>query len=180
MTSQPLEFLKGTTRRLIIPTCSLTADDIRRLYSILDAKSKEATEKQVATIQLPPMVAASAGTNEEQFKQLQETVRSDMRLVVQVESGNGEWMGGTTSQTLSEEMLPDSISRIDYDSSFLFANRLGRRPNNYFILTLDFSKTNLLDLSNPSGEPTANASVTEIGGNDITWVNGVYDELAAC
>jgi len=43
---------------------------------------------------------------------------------------------------------------------------------------LDFTKTSLLDLTSPSGEPSKNASRATVAGANATWVNGVYQEIS--
>ena len=70
------------------------------------------------------------------------------------------------------------VATIEFESALRFRTQLNRLPGNSFHLVLDFSRTGILDLSNPSGSPTPNQSRATVAGSQITWVNGVYEELS--
>lgn len=149
----------------------MTADDLRRLYVILDRKAREAAEQQAAVIQRLPEQTA------QQFEEVKRDLRSSLALVVRVQGINGEWTGSTTKEALLDESLPDSIAAVEYNSAFLFRTRFGVEPQNSFSVNLDFSRTGILDMTNLSSEPASNKSGGSISGSNVTWVNGTYEEL---
>jgi hypothetical protein len=163
--------VKGASRGLFIPACSLTVDDLRRLYSILSEKAREATERQIQLLRQVP------GQSDEEFAAFKDEVRASLRLSVQVQDETGEWIGGVVPDVLNEESLPDSIESIVYDSAFLFRARFGQEPDASFQVKLDFSRVDVLDLTNPSGSPTPNDSTAVFRGQVITWVNGVHSQV---
>lgn len=159
---------KGTTRHLAVPSCTLTTDDLRKLYELLARKAKEAADHQVAGLQ------RSTEQTKEQFEQVKEDIRSALALVVQVQGNTGEWTGGSTDGVLSDESLPDSILSVQYDSGFLFRTRFNLHPENSVSLYLDFTRTSVLDTST---QPALNKSTGVISGANSTWANGTYEEL---
>lgn len=160
--------VRGTARQLQIPSCLLTPNDLRRLYRTLEQKAAEAADRQVATLTL------QAGQTQQQFDALRSQVRTALTLVLRVQTGSGEWVGGTTMDPLTDEQLPSRIVKMEFDSSFLYRSQFHLAPNNAFTVTLDFSRPSVLDMGNV---PVANVSVAVISGLDATWANGLHDEL---
>ena len=160
--------VRGTVQQLQIPSCLLTPNDLRRLYRTLEQKAAEAADRQVATLTL------QAGQTQEQLDALRNQVRTALTLVLRVQTGSGEWVGGTTVDPLSDEQLPSHIVKIELDSSFLYRSQFHLAPNNTFTVTLDFSRPGILDMSNV---PVANVSVAIISGLDATWAHGLHNEL---
>lgn len=175
MTTQPRvplppAVMRGTTRQLVLPSCLLKPTDLRRIFRLLEQKALEAADRQVAALTLQP------GQAQAQLDEITAAVRAALALVVRLQTGS-EWINGTTIDLLNDEQLPDGIVRIEFDSAFLYRSRFnGLVPNNSFTVTLNFFRTDVLDLNNP---PTQNASVAIIGGLDATWANALYDELVA-
>ncbi len=147
------------------------ADDLRRLFNALERKASEAADQQIANLQRQP------GQTDEQFGQFKDYVRSLLRLVVRVQAGSGEWTAATTSEALNEDSLPVSIRSVQYESSFLFRGQFKSEPQNSFAVTLDFTRTSILDLTNLSAGPSLNQSGVLISGGNVTWVNGLSEEL---
>lgn len=166
-----ITIVKGTTRNFPIPSCSLTADDLRRLYQILEKKVDEARDRQIAALQqLPEQTVA-------EFEQFKENVRSALKLVVRIQGRTGEWTAAMTVEALQDDSLPDTITGVVYDSAFLFRSRFSSEPQDSFSVTLDFTRTGILDLTNLYAEPAQNQSAALVSGLNSTWVDGVFDEL---
>ncbi len=163
--------VRGSARNLSIPSCSVSADDLRRLYQILEKKAGEAADYQVAALQ------QQLGQTVEQFEQFKGNVRSSLDLVVRVQGSSGEWTSATTIEALRDDSIPTSIAMVEYHSAFLFRGQFNIEPQNSFSLTLDFTKTSILDLTNLAVDPDVNKSAAFITGQNATWVNGVYEEL---
>ena len=161
--------MRGTTRQFVLPSCLLTANDLRRIYRLLEQKALEAAERQVATLTL------QAGQTQVQLGEMSAAVRSALSLVVRLQTSSGEWINGTTIDLLSDEQLPDGIVRIEFDSAFLYRSRFNNSvPNNSFTLTVDLARPPILDMN-----PQQNGSAAIIWGLDATWTNAIHDELAA-
>ena len=148
---------KGTTRRLVLPSCSLNLEDLERLFALLNDRSGEAADRHIASLQPTP------GQTPEQFAQLKNYARSVLQLVVNIQASSGEWIAGTTPDVLLPTALPDSLARVDFNSAFLLKSR-GVTPSHSLEVILDFSRVSILDFSYPSAEPTLNASVAVIVG----------------
>ena len=162
--------VSGTVRNLSVPSCRLTAEDLRRLYKILDKKAHEAAELQARML-------VQGGLSNEQFEGLGASTRSLLKLTVRVQGISGEWLGSDSDQPLLDELLPIQIATVEFHSAFMFRGQLKLEPNNSFTLTLDFTRTSVLDMTNLLLAPMQNRSIAVISGTDNTWVNGVCEEL---
>ena len=155
-------------RELTLPSCLLSPNDLRRIYRLLQPKASEAAERQVATLVLQP------GQTQAQLDELKASVGTSLALVIKIQTGS-EWINGTTVDLLNDEQLPDGITRVEFDSAFLYRSRFNNLvPNNSFRVVIDLIRPGILDLGNP---PAQNASVANVWGLDPTWANAVYDEL---
>jgi hypothetical protein len=164
-------FAKGTTRQFEIRSCSLRTEDLRRLYKILDARATEFASQAVGMLrQLPDQT-------DEQFKQVKENATSLLRLVVIVNASTGDWISSSSDEALCDASLPASIANIVYDSGFLFRGQVKLEPQNYFKVVVDFSRTQILDLTNLWTSPSSNTSSVLITGTNDTWVKAVHDDL---
>lgn len=160
--------VSGIRRHLGIPASTFTAEDLRRLYTVLEAKCREAGEHQVSTVQRMPEQTA------EQFEQVKATIRSWFKLLVRVQGSNGEWTVSVTDEALQDRLLPDTIASVEYESASLYRNQFQEDPQNSFVLSLDFIRTELLDMSS---QPEPNKSWGMVSGSNRTWVNGTFEEL---
>jgi hypothetical protein len=160
--------MRGTTRQVVLPSCLLTPNDLRRIYRLLEKKASEAADRQASVLVLQP------GQTQAQLDEMRVALRDALQLVIRLQTGN-EWINGTTEELLDDEQLPDSIVRIEFDSAFLYRSHLNNVPNNWFVVVIDLLRNSLLDLNTT---PTQNSSAVNIWGLDATWANAVYDELA--
>lgn len=162
---------RGTARQFAISSCSLAADDLRKLYAILERRANEASTYEIGTL------IQQAGQTAEQFAQAKEAARILLKLAATVYSSSGDWIGNTTGDALADSNLPDSISQIVYDSAFLYRAQLRVEPQNSFTVILDFSRTHVLDLTNLSMVPDPNKSSARISGANDAWVKATHDDL---
>jgi len=144
---------------------------LRKLYGILQRRANEASAYEVGTL------IQQVGQTEEQFTQVKENARMLLKLAATVYSSAGDWIGNTTGEALSDSNLPDSITRIVYDSAFLFRAQLKVEPQNSLTVVLDFSRTRILDLTNLSMVPDPNNSSVRISGVNDAWVKATHDDL---
>jgi hypothetical protein len=160
---------KGTNRHLVIPACLLTPNDLRRLYRLLEQKAKEAADRQVTAMTL------LAGQTQAQFDQSKMSVRESLSLTLRLQTKSGSWVGGHSIDPLEDEQLLDGITKIEFDSCFLFRLRFNNAtPNNTFLVVIDLVRPGVLDFG---ADPMQNASLATISGVDVTWANGLYAEL---
>lgn len=162
---------RGTIRQFVIPACSLGSEDLRRLHEVLRKRAGDVKAFQVGSLQRQP------GQSDEQFQAFKDQVSALLDLLVKVDSGTGDWVAGTGADVLSDKELPDFITSVTYDSAFLFRGQMKTEPQNSFIVFLDFSRTQILDLTNLALGPEQNKSMVRVAGVDSTWVKAVNDDL---
>lgn len=160
--------MRGVARRLEIPSCLLSLNDLRKLFRLLEQKAQEAADRQVAVLTLQP------GQTPAQLHELQTSVRTAMALVLRLQT-NSEWINGTPMELLDDDKLPDGLLRIEFDSAFMYRARFNNLvPNNAFTIILDLGRTSVSDMQ---ATPQQNTSAASISGVDTTWANAVYDEV---
>jgi len=165
--------VKGSHRQFTVPSCSLAAQDLRRLYNLLKKRADEASSREVKNVTIQP------GQTAQQLAQLKEWVASQLDLVVTVVGSRGDWVAASGDQVLSDETVPDTVARIVYDSAHQFRNQFKREPDIGFVVVIDFSRTHILDLSNLALSPDPNESSVRVSGVDDTWVKAVCEDLRA-
>ena len=162
--------VQGITRQWPVPACSLTVADLRRLFDILTRKASEAATEQVGQLQ------RSQVQTDEEFIALQNEVRSVMGLVVRIQGATGEWTVANFIDAIREDLLPAVIMNIVYECGPLFSSRFRLFPQNQFSITIDFTHTQLGDLSNLALGGIG-SSVVNVSGVNFTWINAVDHEL---
>ena len=162
---------RGSIRQFSIPSVVLTSDDLRRLYRLLGNRAGEASEYEVAGWKQLQEQSA------EQFESAKVNAKALLRVAVTVQGTNGDWVGGPNEEPLSEGSLPDSLSRITFDSAFQFRSQFKIEPQNSFSVILDFSRTIITDLTNQAIMPESNQSTVRISGSKDGWVKAVHDDL---
>ncbi len=156
-----------TTR---IPSCAVSIQDLRRLYSELAASAASALEIHIAGVRKPET------TSDEDWVSLQEKVRDIGRLSAVVIGTNGEQGVAQSAAPLADEHLPGKIASVTFDS-YAALGRENVLPFNRFKLVLDFTEPPTFQAYNPWDAPTPNGSVLEVTGSDSTWATGVYESV---
>lgn len=110
MASADSSHYRGVFRRSNIPSCTISVQDLRRLYADLSEKAGDALEKHIASVQKPE------STNDEDWEALKERVREIGRLTAIVIGENGEQNVGQSATPLEEDQLPDRIVSVTFDS----------------------------------------------------------------
>ena len=165
------QLFRSLSRSAIIPPIILSSVDLRKLYELLDKKVSESREIQVNGLQ------RNENSDDAQFENAKNNIRDQFQLTVMVQGTHGERLIDTTGSPLSAENLPDEITTINFECSYLFHLFFNGDPRNRIELTLNFQRQRLFDLSNPSGRPTTPESFYNINGDNETWVNGVHESL---
>src|SRR5262245_1994734 len=142
---------RGLYRFERIPACVVSVADMRRLYFELSEKTQEALERQLATYQKPP------GTTAEEFEAFKEKVRKVGGLTVMVFGGHGEQLLSNETNPFEEDILPDVINSIVFDSSESLKSQ-DVTVLNRFRLLLDFTEPPSFNAYDPWSQPTPNKS----------------------
>jgi len=170
MASADSSHYRGVFRRSNNPSCTISVQDLRRLYADLSEKAGDALEKHIASVQKPE------STNDEDWEALKERVREIGRLTAIVIGENGEQNVGQSATPLEEDQLPDRIVSVTFDS-YSALQRENITPLNRFRLALDFTEPPAFGVYNPWDVPTPNGSSLEVTGADSTWATGVYESV---
>jgi hypothetical protein len=157
------------SRQWPIPACSLTLDDLRRLFGVLKHKASEAATEQLAHIR------TSAGTSVD--AKVLEEARNLMGLTLQIRAANGEWSSANSAAPLSDDSAPAVLTSVTYDCGAQYKGRFSLFPQNLFSVTIDFTRTRLGDLSNLALSEGLGSSFVNLSGVNSTWVNAVDLEL---
>ncbi len=171
MTEQKQQLLKANSRFKQLPSCILSAEDIRKIFTLLKEKVEEAVQIELKELQRPD------GMTETDFNKLKENIIKNFKLTVLVMGTKGERLASVNISALSAENIPEDLESITFECSYLFGSFFGIKPKNNLEVVLDFRRPKILDFSNPSLEPNPNKSHIQVMGNNDTWVNGVYHSL---
>jgi len=160
---------RGTDRRGRVSSCSLGLEELRRIYRLLQQQND----------QLVPEITSSITPEEGQTDiELRERVRENLRVTVVARGADGEQVVTHDISGLDESNLPPVLSELMIDSAWAARMVLGgRNPLNWCQVTLDFTRTPLIDLSSPSGEETRNASYYQVVGANSTWAAATHQGL---
>jgi hypothetical protein len=163
---------RGLSRTSKLPTCVLSPDDIRRLYTELDAKTMEVLTRHLDGLHRPADMEA------ETFEGLKQEALRDGHLTATVQGSDGEQVVTRSVDGLADTNLPEKIAWMTFDSAAAMQAQnvhLGNR----FTLRLDFTEPPGFDTYNPWDQPTPNTSQLEVSGSDQTWVTAVYESTLA-
>jgi hypothetical protein len=163
----------GITRQWPVPSCALKLADLHRLFDILNSKASEAASEQLAHTQ------RSASQTDLEFASLREEVRNLMGLTVRIQGASGEWRFANSVAAISEDSLPAVVTNIFYECGPLYRARFNLYPQNQFSVAIDFTRTQLGDLSNLALGAGLGPSIVYVSGVNSTWVNAVDHELRA-
>jgi hypothetical protein len=156
------------SRQWPIPACSLTLDDLRRLFGILERKASEAATEQVAYMRTlsGPSVA-----------KILEEARTFMGLTIQLHAANGEWRFANSVAPLSDDSAPAALTSVTYDCGAQYKTRFNQFRQNQVSVSINFTRTGLGDFSNLVLSEGLGSSFVSFSGVNSTWANAVDHEL---
>ncbi len=162
---------EGTNRYQPLPACAVSSAELIRLYQALQTKNDELFEDIAKTFEETP---------ERTIEESKKNLRENLCVAVIALGRRGEQVVTYDAGGLREEALPENLMSIGLDSALKIRLLLGGQdPVNRCDIQFDFDKPPLFDLTNPSGEPTRNASHFRIVGANRTWAAAVFDEVTA-
>jgi hypothetical protein len=161
---------KIETKSNKIRSCAINIEDLKILYSLLEAKVREAKDYELAESQL---IKQSANDKKEELKQFIENL---YKLSIHVFGERGEYLVGDEASIFDDRSFPNRVSQIIFDSAYYYKSATNLEPLNKLIVQFDFKKQMLFDFTNPLTAPALNLSSITISGISNTWVGGVYEE----
>lgn len=163
--------ISGKDRQNPIPACKLDGKALYALYEILKPKVEDSFQQHIRST--PKLDDES----EEDYEKYKVTVSQLLRLSLLIKYEDGDWIRDPDTEVLKDLSKP--ISLIEFDSSFHYRQRRSDSayPNSYFLVTLDFTKPEILKLNDPSFDPTPNMSNFQISSPDKTWTDGFETQI---
>lgn len=153
-----------------IPACAVSIAGLNRLYAELSKKTREALERELASLQRRPDVT------QEQFDALKEEARNVGGLSVMILGNRGEQLLSNTTNPFERQDLPEVVTNITFDSAAALQSYDVKLPNR-FRLVLGFTEPPSFSAYDPWNESTPNKGLIEVQGPDTTWVSGVYEQI---
>lgn len=152
---------RGSYRVSKVSPCTITIEDLCKLYSRLSGKTSEALEMYLGSIVPQP------GQDGAQFEKIKNEARRMGHLAVIIIGANGEQIVDSRVEALAQNDLPDKIVSITFDSASALKGFNIILPNS-FRLNLDFTEPPGFHAYNPWDQPTPNNSVLEVAGSNVT------------
>jgi hypothetical protein len=149
-----------------MPACVVNLDVLRRIHSTLQAGGKQAAEIH----------------DRNQYEAIRGGVDELMRLYrvnVLVRGAQGEVSATDDPSALTLDALPQPLTLIEFEIGVNYRFATGKVATNRAMVRFDFTRPPALDLSNPSGQPTANISTIGAFGADTFWVAGIFERTNA-
>ena len=153
-----------------ITACAFSKDDLRILCEILQESSHAAAEEEIANY--TPLDRPM-----EQILADREVLRLGFELQVTVRGTDDKVLFGTIPAVFSSPRFPDKVKTLHINSELDLKNLHNWPPRNRFELLLDFTKSELFNLSLSPSISTPNASNIFVTGLNSDWVSGVYRKV---
>src|SRR5207245_3864549 len=118
-----------------VPPCTISIDDLKRLYLELESKTREAFERYAAGIQRPADMPIA------EFQRLRTQAADLAHVTVLIVGAGGEQLASTTADLLEPIHLPEAITSIVFDSAVSLQAANVTLPNQFRVY---------LDLRSPS------------------------------
>ena len=153
-----------------ITACAFTKEDLKTLCEMLQESSRAAAEEEISYY-------APLDRPVEQILADKELLRSGFELKVTVRGADDERIYGTIPVVFGSPRFPSKIKSLYINSEMDLRNFHDWYPRNRFELLLDFTKSELFNLSLSPSISTPNASNIFVSGLNSDWVSGVYRKV---
>jgi len=153
-----------------IESCCLDRDELNKLCQILQERSSAAGDIEVMNFKQGDMT-------DEQYENEKKLLKEAFELRVTVVGIDGEEIYGSIVDVFKSPNFPDQINTLYINSDTILKAVYNWYPRNSLEVFLDFGKPGLFDFSLMPSQPTPNASNFTVTGYDVTWVNGVFNEV---
>jgi len=159
------ELYKHYSKTMPIGACDIKIEDLKDLYDKLDEKNKMAVELQCKAID------DLSFTKEEKDK-IKENVKKWINVNMRITGTKGGYLSSFSKKVLDK--INFEILTITYEDYFAFEYNTRMKPRNYFEITLDFTKSKILDFSSSPSKATYNTSRILVAGIDEVWTSGIF------
>jgi hypothetical protein len=162
--ANPNELWRNYTKNVAIAACTLTLQDLQRLYRIINEKQVALGEMLIDKVysQLPSETL-------EQFNQRSRNAKNAFITTVTIAGANGEKVIGPGENIFTSGLIPARMESILYDTSFSPKAILNYTPANRASVFLDFSRPPLLNFVGHPSAPTPNNSNWFVTGDTESW-----------
>ncbi|MDE0084835.1 MAG: hypothetical protein OXU23_03920, partial [Candidatus Poribacteria bacterium] len=153
-----------------ITACAFTKEDLKTLCEILQESSHAAAKEEVSHY-MPP------DRSPEQIIEDMGSLIAGFELKVNVQGIDENVLFGTIPVVFNSPRFPEKVKSLYIDSAQDLRNLYNWVPRNRFELFLDFTKSELFNLSLSPSISTPNASNILVTGLNSDWVSGVYRKV---
>jgi len=156
-----------------IRSFSTDRTELRKLLEVLQERAYAAAdieEKHLNRIE---------GQTDEQFEQTKKDLREGFRLFITVSGTDGRKLTGSIEDIFDSPNFPEDVKDLFFNTETTLRARYNYYPRNKMILFIDFGRPSVLNFTILPSQATENESNIEVSGNDVTWVNGVFQELVS-
>ncbi len=153
-----------------IGACAFSKDDLETLCEMLQESSYAAADEEIRYY-------TPLDRSPEQIRADRETLKLGFELQVTVRGIDDKELFGTISAVFNSPSFPEKVKTLYIDSKLYLKNFHNWSPRNSFELLLDFTKSEILDLSLLPSVSTPNASNVLVTGLNSDWVSGVYRKV---
>lgn len=153
-----------------ITACAFTKEDLKTLCERLQESSRAAAEEEISYY-------APLDRPVEQILADRELIRSGFELKVTVRGVDDERIYGTIPAVFASPRFPSKIKSLYINSETNLSSLYNWYPRNRFELLLDFTKSELFNLSLSPSISTPNASNIFVSGLNSDWVSGVFRKV---
>jgi hypothetical protein len=154
-----------------IRSFSTDRGELRKLLEILQERAYAAAD--IEERHLPKL----EGQTDEQYEQTKKDLRAGFRFFVTLSGTDGRKLSGTIEDVFDSPNFPENVKDLFFDSTSPLRTRYNYHPRNKIILFIDFGRPEILNFTILPSQETRNESNIEVSGNDVTWVNGVFQEV---
>ncbi len=151
-----------------ITACAFSKEDLKTLCEMWQESSRVAAAEEISNY-------APLDRPIEQIRADQELLRSGFELTAH--GADDERIYGTIPAVFNSPRFPSKIKSLYINSEMDLRNFYDWDPRNRFELLLDFTKSELFNLSLSPSISTPNESNIFVSGLNSDWVSGVYRKV---
>lgn len=155
--------------KMEISSLSINKEDLKKLCLKLQERANSASDIEINNY-------VQGNMDNETFEKNKKRILELFQLSVTITGKNNEEISGSVEEIFSSSNFPNEVKYLFIDTKIKFKVE-NYYPLNEFRIFLDFTKPKLLDFSFGPSNQTPNESNFEVCGYDITWVNGVFNEM---
>lgn len=153
-----------------IRSFSTNQGELRKLLEVLQERAFAAADIEERHLN------RREGQTDEQYEQAKKDLRAGFRFFVTVSGTDGRKLSGTIEDVFDSPNFPENVKDLFLDSATPLRTRYNYYPRNKIVLFIDFGRPAVLNFTILPSQETMNESNIEVSGNDVTWVNGVFQE----